>query len=74
MPHWDWLSIFRSSPRDKFTVKELQRLHGILLHQVTSPGTGTTEEYTEALRAMAEIVIWYDTFFVCNVSYGSNRI
>lgn len=57
MPHhWNWLSMFTPSPRDKFTVKELQRLHGVLLGQVTCPG----EEYTEALRAVAEIVIWYD--------------
>lgn len=57
MPHhWDWLSIFTPSSRDKFTVKELQRLQGVLLGQVTCPG----EEYTEALRAVAEIVIWYD--------------
>ena len=61
MPHWDWLSVFVPSARDKFTVKELQRLHRILLRQVTCPGAGSAEEYVEALRSMAELVIWYVT-------------
>lgn len=60
MPYWDWFSLFNTSSRDKYTVKELQRLQGILLRQVTCPGTCSVEEYTEALRAIAEIVVWYE--------------
>lgn len=61
MPPWDWLSFFTPSWRDKFTVKELRRLHLVLLRQVAGGKSGSTpEEYVEALRSVAEIVIWYD--------------
>lgn len=65
MPHW--FSIFTSSRVEKFTVRELQRLHDVLLRS-SGQGSGSgfsatmeksSEEYVEALRATAEIVIWY---------------
>lgn len=54
-------SIF--SAREKFSVAELRRLHGILLKPLNKFDVSSRTEYIEALRSIAEIIIWYESMF-----------
>lgn len=72
MPLRDLGSIFTtifSPSRDKFSVGELRRLHKVLLRFSSATASSGAQqddarlEYIEALRAVAEIVIWYVEFY-----------
>ena len=52
-----WASLFGAAERDRFSVEELRHLHGVLLrNQVVTDSNRDT--VVEALRSIAELVIW----------------
>lgn len=53
-----WGSLFGSQPaHERFSVEEMQRLHGVLLkNPVVSDAN--RDVVVEALRSLAELVIW----------------
>ncbi|GAB4821885.1 hypothetical protein N2152v2_008931 [Parachlorella kessleri] len=54
-----WASLFGAAERDRFSVEELRHLHGVLLrNQVVTDSNRDT--VVEALRCIAELVIWGD--------------
>ena len=51
-----WANLF-ASPRERFSLDELQHLHSVLLHnQVVTDSN--RDAVVEALRSMSELVIW----------------